>query len=161
MATAHLLGDYNEALNFFIGQLDLMSLDQTLSQNCNISELSCAGMEDLAVTAAVPVTVEVMAAVKKVVGGTIGPKDADVAAGTEEVLAVVAVNSVPPDLLNNGGYPTSVWEMFTREVQQYVNQLQDTPPLVLRCEMSVKLILPRNLLLLSVFVLRLSLTTLL
>ena len=27
MATAHLLGDYNEALNFFKGQLDLMSLD--------------------------------------------------------------------------------------------------------------------------------------
>ena len=86
MATAHLLGDSNDALNFFKGQLDLMSLDQTLSQNCNISRLSRAGGE--------PVAVDVVAAVKVV--GTIGPKDAVVAAGTEEALAVVAVDSAVP-----------------------------------------------------------------
>ena len=62
MAAAHLLGDYNEALNFFKGQLDLMSLDQTLSQNCNISLVPVMG--DLAVTTVVPAAVEVMVAVK-------------------------------------------------------------------------------------------------
>jgi hypothetical protein len=53
-------------------------------------------MDHLAVTAAEPVAVGVVAAVEVV--GTIGPEDAVVAAGTVEVLLAAAVASVPLDI---------------------------------------------------------------
>ena len=126
MATTHLLGDYTEALNFFKGQLDLMSLDQTSSRNRNISELSRAGdggpgrhgrgtgrgggrgrgrgRGD-----------------NRSRGRGRGGRDGRGAGRGGGRFSASGY------LLNNGGYPQSVWETFTRDEQQYVNRLRDTP----------------------------------
>jgi hypothetical protein len=130
MATAHLLGDYNEALNFFKGQLDLMSLDQTSSRNRNISELSRAGDGG-------PGRHGRGTGRGGGRGRGRGRSSGDNRSrgrgrGGRDGRGGGAGRgggrfSASGYLLNNGGYPSSVWETFTREEQQYVNRLRDTP----------------------------------